>query len=85
MDCLKNLILSEAAIKRWSTKLDLPSSKNCKVTGFQTLINAAMCSILNAARFLDSPMTFTYKKNNGYFALIINAISVRKVHIDLEL
>ena len=85
MDCLKNLILSEAAIKRWSTKVDLPSSKSCKVAGFQTLINAEMCSILDAARFLDLHMIFTYRKNDGYFALIINAISVHKVHIGFEL
>ena len=36
MDCLKNVILSEAAIiERSSTKQDLPFSKSCKVAGFQ--------------------------------------------------
>ena len=84
-DCVKNMILLEAAIERWSTKFNLPSSKSCKVAGFQTLINSKMCSILDAARFLDPRMIFTYRRNNGYFSLIINAISICKVHIDFEL
>ena len=86
MDCVKNLILSEVAIERWPTKLYLSSSKSCKVAGFQTLINAEMSSILvlDAVRLLDSFMTFTYKKNDGYFALITNAISSCKVHVDFE-
>ena len=39
-----------------------------------------MQTILDAAAFLDSPLAFTYKKNDGYFNF--NAISVYKVSID---
>ena len=39
-----------------------------------------MQTILDAAAFLDSPLAFTYKKNDGYFNF--NAISVNKVSID---
>ena len=67
MGCVKSLILSEAAIKRCSTKQELPSSKSCKVAGFQSLITAAMWTILNVARFLDPPLGFTFRKNDGYF------------------
>ena len=84
MDCV-NSILSEVAIERWSTKLELPSSKSHKVAGFQPLINAAMCSILDVAGFLDPPQTFTYKEKDGYFAWIINAISINKLHFNFEL
>ena len=42
MGCVKSLILSEAAIKRYSTKQELPSLKSCKVAGFQSLITAVM-------------------------------------------
>ena len=33
--------------------------------------------------FLDSPLTFNYRKNNGYFTF--NAISVYKVYIDFQI
>ena len=56
---------------------ELPSSKSCKVSGFQSLITTAMQTILDAAAFLDSPLAFTYKKNDGYFNF--NAISVYKM------
>ena len=58
MGCVKSLILSEAAIKRCSTKQELPSSKSCKVAGFQSLITSG---------FLDPLLAFTYRKNDGYF------------------
>ena len=45
----------------------------------QTILDA-MQTILDAAAFLDSPLAFTYKKNDGYFNF--NAISVYKVSID---
>ena len=78
MDCVKSLILSEAAIEWCSTKQELPSSKSCKVPGFQPLITAAMQTILDAAGFLDDPpLAFTCKKNDGYFNF--NPISVFKV------
>ena len=85
MECIKDLILLEAAIESWSTKLKMPSSKSCKVAGFQILINAEMTSILDSARFLDPCMIFMYRINGDYFASIIDAISIRKVHIDFEL
>ena len=58
MGCVKSLILSEAAIKRYSTKQELPSSKSCKVAVFQSLITS---------EFLDPLLAFTYRKNDGYF------------------
>ena len=58
MGCVKSLILSEAAIKRCSIKQELPSSKSCKVAGFQSLITS---------EFLDPLLAFTYRKNDGYF------------------
>ena len=58
MGCVKSLILSEAAIKRCSTKQELPSSKSCKVAVFQSLITS---------EFLDPLLAFTYRKNDGYF------------------
>ena len=61
MGCVKSLILPEAAIKRCSTKQELHSSKSFKVAGFQTLIIAAMWAILNAARFFNQPLAFTYR------------------------
>ena len=82
MACVKHLLLSEAAIKRCSTEQELPFSKGCKVAGFRPLITAAMCSIVDAAGFLDPPLAFTYRKNEGYFTLINTAISVHKVYID---
>ena len=39
-----------------------------------------MWNILDAAEFLDPPLAFTQKKNDGY--LNFNAISVYKVYID---
>ena len=39
-----------------------------------------MWTILDAAEFLDLPLAFTYRKNDGNFDL--NAISVYKVYID---
>ena len=39
-----------------------------------------MWTILDAAGFLDPPLSFTYRKNDGYFNF--NAISVYKVSID---
>ena len=61
MGCVKSLILPEAAIKRCSTKQELHSSKSFKVAGFQTLNIAAMWAILNAARFFNQPLAFTYR------------------------
>ena len=66
VDRLKNLILF--------------SSKSCKVAGFQPLITAAMWTILDAAGFLDPPLTFAFRKKDGY--LNFNAIFVYKVYID---
>ena len=62
MDCVKNLILSEAAIERCCTKQELHSSKGCIVAGFQSLFTAAIWTILDAAEFLDPPLPFTYRK-----------------------
>ena len=59
---------------------ELPSSKSCKVSGFQTLITTAMRTILDAAGFLDPPLAFICRENDGYFNF--NAISVCKVSID---
>ena len=39
-----------------------------------------MWTILDAAEFLDLPLAFTYKKNDGNFNF--NDISVYKVYID---
>ena len=39
-----------------------------------------MWTILDAADFLDPPLAFTDRKNDGYFSF--NAISVYKVYID---
>ena len=36
-----------------------------------------MWTILDAAEFYDSPLAFTYRRNDGYFSF--NAISVYKV------
>ena len=74
MDCVKNLILSEAAIERCSTKLELSSSKSWKVVGFQPPITAALLTILDGTELLDPPLGFTYRKNDGYFNF--SAISV---------
>ena len=76
MDCVKNLILSEAAIERCCTKQELHSSKSCKVAGFQPLITTAMWTIQDAAEFL----AFTHRKKDGYFNF--NAVSGWKVFID---
>ena len=73
---------SEAVTESYFTKLELPSSRSCKVAGFQQLVAAARYSILDAAWFLDPPLAFTYRKKDGYFTLITNAFSVRKVYID---
>ena len=37
-----------------------------------------MWTILDAAEFYDSPLAFTYRRNDGYFSF--NAISVYKVY-----
>ena len=37
-----------------------------------------MWTILDAAEFLDPPLAFTYRRNDGYFSF--NAISVYKVY-----
>ena len=43
-----------------------------------------MWTILEAAEFLqDSPLTFNYRRNNGYFTF--NAISVYEVYIDFRI
>ena len=81
MDCVKHLTLSEVVIKRCFTKQKLPS-KSFKVADFWPFISATMCSILDAAGFLDPPLALTYRKNDGYSTLIINAISVYKIYID---
>ena len=39
-----------------------------------------MWNILDAAEFLDQPLAYTYRKNDGNFNF--NAISVYKVYID---
>ena len=65
-DRLKNIILF--------------SSKSCKVASFQPLITAAMWAILDAAEFLDPPLTFAFRKKDGY--LNFNTIFVYKVYID---
>ena len=39
-----------------------------------------MWAILDAAGFLDPPLAFTYRKNDGYFNF--SAISVYKVSVD---
>ena len=39
-----------------------------------------MWTILDAAEFLDAPLAFTYRKNDGNFNF--NAASVYKVYID---
>ena len=39
-----------------------------------------MWPILNAAGFLNPPLAFTYRKNDGY--VNFNAISVYKVYLD---
>ena len=78
MDGVKNLILSEAAIRRCSTKQKFPSPKSCKVAGFQPLVTAAMWAILDAAEFLDPLPAFTYRRKDGYFSF--DAISVYKVY-----
>ena len=80
MDCVKTLILSEAAIERCSAKQELPSSKSCKVAGFQPLITTAMRTIRDAAGFLNPLLAFSCRKNDGYFNF--KAISVYKVYID---
>ena len=59
---------------------ELPPSKSCKVSGFQTLITTAMRSILDAAGFLDPPLAFICRENDGYFNF--SAISVCKVSVD---
>ena len=70
-----NLILSEVAIERCSTKhMSFLLQRAVKVSGFQSLITTAMRTIL------DSPLAFTYRKNDGYFNF--SAISVYKVSID---
>ena len=62
-------------------KMELHSSKRCKIEGFQPLVTAAMWTILDAAGFfLDPPPEFKYRQNNGYFDF--NVISVYKVYID---
>ena len=60
--------------------MELHPSKICKIAGFQPLVTAAMWTILDAAGFLDPPLEFKYRKNNGYFDF--SAISVCKVYID---
>ena len=80
MDFVKNLIRSEAAIEKCSTKWELPPSKSFKVASFKPLDTAAMWTILDAAVFLNVPLVFTYRKNDGYFEF--NAISLYKVYID---
>ena len=47
---------------------------------FPAIITAAMWIILEAAEFLDKPLAYTYRKNDGNFNF--NAISVYKVYID---
>ena len=44
-----------------------------------------MWSILDAAGFLDPPLTFTYRKMGNHYSLIIEVISVHKVYIEFEL
>ena len=42
-----------------------------------------MWTILEAAEFLDQPLAYTYRKNDGNFNF--NAISVYKVYIDFSI
>ena len=65
--------------RKVSYKMERHSSKICKIAGFQPLVTAAMWTILDAAGFLDPPLEFKYRKNNGYFDF--SAISVYKVCI----
>ena len=48
------------------------------MSGFQSLVTAAIWTILDAAEFLDPPLTFGYRRNDGYFSF--NAISIYKVY-----
>ena len=61
-------------------KMELHSSRICKIAGFQPLATAAMWTILDAAGFLDPPLEFKYRISNGYFDF--SAISVYKVDTD---
>ena len=64
-------------------KMELHSSRICKIAGFQPLATAAMWTILDTAGFLDPPLEFKYRKSNGYFDF--SAISVYKVYIDFRI
>ena len=75
----KNNSFIRSSHRKVSYKMELHSSKICKIAGFQQLVTAAMWTILDAAGFLDPPLEFKYRKNNGYFDF--SAISVYKVCI----
>ena len=57
-------------------------SKELLTCSFQVISSAAMWTIVDAAvlEFLDPPLTFSYRRNDGYFTF--NAISVYKVYVD---
>ena len=42
-----------------------------------------MWTIIEAAEFLDSLLTFNYRRNDGYF--VFNTTSVDKVYIDFRI
>ena len=78
IDCVKNLILSEAASKGVLQNKSFPlQRRKFQFVKFQV---TTMWTILDAAAFLDPHLAFTYWENDGYFNF--SAISVYKVSID---
>ena len=65
IDCVKNLILSEAASKGVLQNKSFPlQRRKFQFVKFQV---TTMWTILDAAAFLDPHLAFTYKENDSYF------------------